>query len=197
MSEVVTVLVQDVPDVPVDLNVINVTSRNLTLFWTEPHDNNAPISGYLVFYTNPSFIQGGTEVTLMTNGTIEELFIMNLHPGVTYNFTVLAFNEEGNSSRSDPFTIRTLEEAPVSPPENFTVANTTCISISLQWNPPLDENVNGIIITYVIRYRIIEQLGVNPVSMDMLNINVTGNITENTLLNLANYTVYELSLIHI
>ena len=30
--------------------------------------------------------------------------------------------------------------------------------------------------------------------MDMLNINVTGNITENTLLNLANYTVYEISI---
>ena len=87
-----------------------MTSRDLTLFWTEPHDNNAPISGYFVFYTNPSFIQGGTEVTLTTNGTIEELFIENLHPGVTYDFTVLAFNEEGNSSRSAPFTIRTLEE---------------------------------------------------------------------------------------
>ena len=84
--------------------------------------------------------------------------------------------------------------APVSPPENFAVASTTPTSISLQWNPPPDEDVNGIIVIYVIRYRIIEQLGVDPVSMDMLNINVTGNITNITLVNLANYTVYEISI---
>ena len=84
--------------------------------------------------------------------------------------------------------------APVSPPQNFSVTNTTPNSINLQWNPPLDEDVNGIIITYVIRYMIIEQLGVDQVSMDTLNINVTGNITENTLVTLANYTVYEISI---
>ena len=84
--------------------------------------------------------------------------------------------------------------APASPPQNFAVTNTTPNSISLQWNPPPDEDVNGIIITYIIRYRIIEQLGVDQVSMDMLNINVTGNITANTLVNLANYTVYDISI---
>ena len=88
-----------------------MTSRNLTLLWTAPHDNNAPILGYRVFYTNPSFIQGGTEVTLMTvNGRVEELFIEDLHPGVKYYFTVLAFNEEGSSNRSEPFNITTSEE---------------------------------------------------------------------------------------
>ena len=46
----------------------------------------------------------------MTNGRVEELFIENLHPGVEYNFTVLAFNEEGSSNRSDPFNITTREE---------------------------------------------------------------------------------------
>ena len=99
----------DVPDVPVDLNVTNVTSRNLTLFWTEPHDNNAPILGYLVIYSDPPFL-GGDEVVLTVYEDEQQLFIENLHPGSTYNFTVLAFNNEGNSEQSDLFTIRTLEE---------------------------------------------------------------------------------------
>ena len=47
---------------------------------------------------------------MITDGKMEELFIEDLHPGVTYNFTVLAFNEEGSSNRSEPFNIRTLEE---------------------------------------------------------------------------------------
>ena len=88
-----------------------------------------------------------------------------------------------------PYTI-----APASSPENFAVTNTTSNSISLQWNAPPDEDVNGILITYIIRYRIIEQLGVDQVSMDTLNINVTGNITNVALVNLANYTVYEISI---
>ena len=100
----------DVPDVPVNLDANNVTSRNLTLIWTAPHDNNAPIFGYTVFYSHPSFIEGSDDVTVITDGRMEELFIEDLHPGVTYNFTVLAFNEEGSSNCSEPFNIRTLEE---------------------------------------------------------------------------------------
>ena len=74
----------------------NVTSRNLTLTWVEPHDNNAPILGYRVSYTEPDFLGGGN-VTVNVTGPIEEAFIGSLHPGVNYSFTVVAFNEEGDS----------------------------------------------------------------------------------------------------
>ena len=36
--------------------------------------------------------------------------VTELYPGVTYNFTVLAFNEVGNSSSSDVTPFRTLDE---------------------------------------------------------------------------------------
>ena len=36
--------------------------------------------------------------------------VTELYPGVMYNFTVLAFNEVGNSSSSDVTSFRTLEE---------------------------------------------------------------------------------------
>ena len=79
--------------------------------WIEPHDNNAPILKYFVVYTDPNFL-GGAVVTLSVNGPDppEELFIDNLHPGVTYNFTVFGNNEEGNGSSSQPLSVRTLEE---------------------------------------------------------------------------------------
>ena len=47
---------------------------------------------------------------LTVNGSVEQIFIDGLHPGVTYNFTVLAFNGEGDSGRSEPFSQRILEE---------------------------------------------------------------------------------------
>ena len=87
----------------------NVTSHNLTLTWMESHDNNAPISGYRVSYTEPCFLGGGN-VTVNTPGPIEEAFIGGLHPGVTYSFTVVAFNDIAVSKPSVPLSNRMLDE---------------------------------------------------------------------------------------
>ena len=46
-------------------------------------------------------------------GSMGTRFVSGLHPGVYYNFTVIAFNEEGNSSRSQPLTVLTFEEGTV------------------------------------------------------------------------------------
>lgn len=86
-----------------------VTSRSVILEWVEPFDSNAAILGYYIFYSNPEF------VTLERDAVLEEearneTVVGGLHPYVQYNFTVVAFNEVGNSSTSDLFTVRTLEE---------------------------------------------------------------------------------------
>ena len=44
------------------------------------------------------------------NVTEEEANLFDLHPGVTYNITVGAFNEEGEGFRSNPLSVRTREE---------------------------------------------------------------------------------------
>ena len=79
----------------------------------EPHDNNAPITGYRVSYARPVFLADGANVLTVSAGGIEtvptELFIDDLHPGVTYNFTIEAFNDIGNSTPSDPLT-ETLDD---------------------------------------------------------------------------------------
>ena len=80
---------------------------------------------------------------------------------------------------------------------NFTVSNFTANNITLEWSPPVAVNINGIIRRYVIRYYITEQLGVseNDLPMDILEVNVTGNLTLTTILyDLDNYTVYNISI---
>ena len=44
-------LLSDLPETPQNLMAVNLTSRNFTLTWLEPHDNNAPIQGYM-YVTN-------------------------------------------------------------------------------------------------------------------------------------------------
>ena len=95
------------PERPQSVHGVNVTSRNLTLQWIEPHDSNAPILGYRVMYTEPAF-QGSSTIVLNTMNVFVE--VTGLLPGITYNFTVVAFNEIGDSPPSDIAPVRTMDE---------------------------------------------------------------------------------------
>ena len=98
------------PERPQRVQGVNITSRNLTLQWVEPHDSNAPILGYRVMYIEPGF-QGSSTVILSTTNVFVE--VTGLLPGITYSFTVVAFNEIGDSPPSDIILIRTLDEGTV------------------------------------------------------------------------------------
>ena len=96
----------DTPERPRDLTAVVVTTTGVLLEWVEPHDNNAPILGYRVSYTRPLFLNG-LEVTV--NSSVERVNITGLHPGVTYTFSVIAFNEIGDSTPSDGLMVTTVE----------------------------------------------------------------------------------------
>ena len=87
-----------------------MSSRSLVLLWTIPHHNNAPILGYNITYSNPFFIENGKETTLMLKNNIDVLEVNGLHPGVYYNFSVIAFNMAGSSDESEIHIVRTMEE---------------------------------------------------------------------------------------
>ena len=83
----------------------NVTSRGLTLTWVEPIDN-ATIQGYLVMYMEQA---GEREMVVNISEPVEMADITDLAPGVSYTFTVTAYNETGESAPSDPLTVRTQD----------------------------------------------------------------------------------------
>ena len=93
------------PERPRNVEGVNVTSRSIILQWVEPHDSNAPILGYRVMYQR---FPTGTQEVLDADDT--RLEITGLHPGVTYSFTVVAFNEIGDSPASEVGQVRTLDE---------------------------------------------------------------------------------------
>ena len=106
-NDQVELYISDVPERVESIIVLLIQSRSIVLSWIEPHDNNAPIEGYLVFYTQPTFAGGETIV----NSTVDVTIAVNgLFPGVTYNFTVIAYNAIGNSTPSEAIEINTVEE---------------------------------------------------------------------------------------
>ena len=96
------------PEQPQNVTASRVTSREINLTWVEPHDNNAPILGYLVRYMEPDFVGG--DLAREVNTSVEMATITDLSPGVDYEFTVTAYNQIGSSSPSDTLTVRTLDE---------------------------------------------------------------------------------------
>ena len=60
-------------------------------------------------YQQPAFLDASSGVQVV-NSTVEMADITGLHPGVTYNFTVVAFNEIGDSAPSDIVSVTTVEE---------------------------------------------------------------------------------------
>ena len=110
VPELPVVFVAAPPEQPQNVTAADVASRGLTLMWVEPHDNNAPIQGYLVMYMEPEFVTGEREREVNISEPVEMANITVLAPGVNYTFTVTAYNEIGESVPSDPLTVRTLEE---------------------------------------------------------------------------------------
>ena len=60
-------------------------------------------------YTQPAFLNADSGVQVI-NTTFEMAVVPGLHPGVTYDFTVVAYNAVGDSSPSNITSITTLEE---------------------------------------------------------------------------------------
>ena len=93
--------------------MVDVTEMSVTLSWTMPEDNNAPILGYRISYYLPEFIGEdiifGEEAIVNVSGQVTQETVMSLHPFVNYTFTVTAFNEIGDSGRSDAVSVLTNE----------------------------------------------------------------------------------------
>jgi len=102
----------DCPDEPINVLIFNVNSRNLTINWTEPHNNNDPITQYNISYQNPACLVDANNVTQKVTVTSveEQVTITNLHPGEYYTFTIIAINSICPSQPSLPASMRTLEE---------------------------------------------------------------------------------------
>ena len=102
----------DCPDQPINVDINDVSSRSLTVNWTKPHHNNAPITGFVISYQNPDCLvmANGVPQDVIVNSTEEQVNITGLHPGEYYTFTIIAINDICPSQPSEPAAVRTVEE---------------------------------------------------------------------------------------
>ena len=87
-----------------------LNSTSIQLKWTEPRDNNAPITEYIIHYQQLSIQQFQKAVNQTFPPNLQIRNITQLSPGVTYGFTVKGVNAIGVGNPSTEINVTTLDD---------------------------------------------------------------------------------------
>nr|XP_024214193.1 Down syndrome cell adhesion molecule-like protein Dscam2 isoform X42 [Halyomorpha halys] len=150
----INLIVQEVPEAPNGLKVLDKSGRTVQLSWSAPYDGNSPIKRYLIEYkvSKGKWDNDIDRVMVPGHQTMES--VPNLSPATTYHMRVVAENEVGTSEPSEPVMIITAEEAPSGPPTNVKVEAMDQVTLKVTWNPPEKEHWNGEILGYYVGYKL-------------------------------------------
>ncbi|XP_067259435.1 protein sidekick-1 [Chanodichthys erythropterus] len=145
----------ELPHSPRNLQVsLNETdSRTVLLSWVRPFDGNSPLLNYIIELSENN---SPWKVYMAdVSPTLTSLLVIGLTPARTYQFRVCAVNQVGRGQYSaETNRLMLREEPPSAPPKNIVASGRTNQSIMVQWQPPPEPQLNGVLRGYVLRYRL-------------------------------------------
>ncbi|XP_064216085.1 Down syndrome cell adhesion molecule isoform X22 [Tribolium castaneum] len=150
----INMIVQEVPEVPYGLKVLDKSGRSVQLSWVAPFDGNSPITRYMIEYKQSKVSWEGNTERVLVPGDQTEAGVFTLRPATTYHIRIVAENEIGSSEPSETVTIITAEEVPGGPPTSIRVETNDQHSLVVYWKPPAREEWNGDILGYYVGYRL-------------------------------------------
>nr|BAE28040.1 unnamed protein product [Mus musculus] len=126
------------PDAPPDPTVDQVDDTSIVVRWSRPQ---APITGYRIVYS-PSVEGSSTELNLPE--TANSVTLSDLQPGVQYNITIYAVeeNQESTPVFIQQETTGTPRSDNVPPPTDLQFVELTDVKVTIMWTPP-DSVVSG------------------------------------------------------
>ncbi|XP_011345914.1 Down syndrome cell adhesion molecule-like protein Dscam2 isoform X3 [Ooceraea biroi] len=145
--------IQEPPDFPRNLHVIEKGSRHINLGWTTSQDGNSPITQYIIEYKTESEVWHDHTFHTTVPGTRAHGHVSGLRPAVTYQFRMYADNELGRSQASDILESTTEGEKPGGPPRNLKVDPISSTEFNVTWDPPDHDLWNGEILGYHVGYK--------------------------------------------
>uniref|UniRef100_A0A8D1EQP2 Sidekick cell adhesion molecule 1 n=1 Tax=Sus scrofa TaxID=9823 RepID=A0A8D1EQP2_PIG len=160
-ATVITTEKRERPAPPRDLLVpqADVTARSLRLQWVPGSDGASPIRYFTVQLRE---LPGGQWQTYSSSISHEATAcaVERLRPFTSYKLRLKATNDIGDSDFSvETEPVTTLQDVPGEPPSFVSVTPHTTSSVLVQWQPPRDESLNGLLQGYRIYYRELEYEG--------------------------------------
>ncbi|XP_053454180.1 fibronectin isoform X21 [Nycticebus coucang] len=120
------------PDAPPDPSVDQVDDTSIVVRWSKPQ---APITGYRIVYS-PSVEGSSTELTLPE--TANSVTLSDLQPGVQYNITIYAVEENQESTpvfiQQETTGVPRADKVP--PPKDLQFVEVTDVKVTIMWTPP-------------------------------------------------------------
>ncbi|XP_071439149.1 cell adhesion molecule Dscam2-like [Hetaerina americana] len=145
--------IQEPPDFPRNLRVIERGSRSVKLEWILSQDGNSPITQYTVEYKIASDMWHGHTSHQTVPGNHAVAHIGGLRPATVYHFRLFAENDLGRSQASDILDVTTDGEKPGGPPRNIRVDALSSTELHVVWDPPERDLWNGDSLTFSVGFR--------------------------------------------
>ncbi|XP_076048641.1 Down syndrome cell adhesion molecule 4 isoform X2 [Oratosquilla oratoria] len=149
----IKLVVQEVPEQPKNLRVLDAQSRQVKLSWTAPYSGNTQIQNYVIQYKLASEAWPSVPDQLSVPGEQSEGVITELSPASAYHLRVTAQNALGLGTPSEVIQATTEEEEPSGPPQDIRITPESSTSLRVTWEPPLRNQWNGNILGYYVGFR--------------------------------------------
>ncbi|KAI4469263.1 titin [Holotrichia oblita] len=151
----IQLIVQEIPEAPRNVRVIEQLSRSIGLSWTLGFAGNSPINSYIVQYKLGTDAWPIQPLKVIVPGSQTSTTIPNLRPSQVYHIRILAENRLGLSEPSQVVQVSTLEEVPSGSPLDIRAEAKSSTEIVVTWEPPPRETWNGNLLGYHVGYQIL------------------------------------------
>jgi hypothetical protein len=95
----------------------------------------------------------GPSQEVIVDGSDSKAMLDELRPATTYSVRVVAENTLGPGAASQELQVRTDEEAPTGAPRHVAVEAASSTQLALLWEPPPEDQWNGILRGYYVGHR--------------------------------------------
>ncbi|XP_066154117.1 cell adhesion molecule Dscam1 isoform X2 [Euwallacea fornicatus] len=153
----IQLIVQEIPEAPRNVRVVDQQSRSIGITWTYPYAGNSPITNYIVQYKPGAEVWPNQPSKVTAPGAQTSATISNLRPAQVYHLRVLAENRLGLSEPSQTVQVNTLEEVPSGAPVDIRAEAKTSTELVVTWEPPVRETWNGNLLGYHVGYQEIDE----------------------------------------
>ncbi|XP_076367083.1 cell adhesion molecule Dscam1-like isoform X2 [Tachypleus tridentatus] len=150
----IMLVVQEPPDMPREVKVLEKKSRSVVIGWSVPFNGNSNITRYLLHCSPSQESWQNHIINLTVDRTESTAKLKGLRPAQSYKCRVSAENGVGIGPLSEEVSVITTDEVPGGPPQGVKAEAVDSQTVHVTWQPPERELWNGPLKGYYVGYKV-------------------------------------------